>query len=600
MPRSSGPNRRRPLPHVAEQRVESSAEAHAELAEKSAKEQRRLLIRRLRMLAILFGIFILVVLAQLVLTQVLNLSNRPQRAAAQTVDTSRGRIVDRDGVLLATDSFTWEIYLDPRRYKPDKFPPEKVALAAQELGLNPDVIMKALNAKSAVAQVAKNVTREQCVAADTSEAVPQWFWCDGKRKRTYPQGSLAAHVIGFSNQDQMGQAGLESFYNDWLLSSGGWTPAPVTGSGESIPDEWATFLPSPSGRDLVLHLSAPLQHTIEQHLEDAVKRYDASSGSIIVMDPRNGAILSMANWPTFDPNKYAEADPHSLQNPAVSLLYEPGSVFKLVTYGAALDSESIVPEQRFYDEGAKIVGGQKITNSQQRVLGRVSAWDALAESLNTVSAEICLGMGQENFYRYIRLFGFGKPTEIDLETEVAGIVKRPGSAQWSQFDQAANSFGQGISTTPIQMLNAAAAIANHGTLMQPQVAQAVVYDGQLYRLPGRVLDAVVRPETARTLTEMLVYTVENYDLGEDLVPGFVVAGKTGTAEIPEQAGYTNPLTITSFVGFFPAVDPRLVILVKINEPKRARWAEQVALPVFGKVARNAVQIMGLTPNPERP
>ncbi len=577
-----------------------SAEAHAELAEKSAKEQHRLLIQRLRVLAILFGIFIIVVLAQLVLTQVLNLSKGPQRVIAQEVDTSRGRIVDRDGVLLATDSFTWEIYLEPRRYDPKTFPPDQIALAAQELGLNPDVIMKALSAGGAVAQVAKNVTHEQCVAADKGDAVPQWFWCDGKRHRTYPQGSLAAHVIGFSNQDQVGQTGLEAFYNDWLLTSGGWSPAAVTGPGEPIPDEWGAFLPSPNGRDLVLHMSAPLQHVTEQHLEDAVKKYGASSGSIIVMDPRTGAILSMANWPAFDPNNYAAAEMHSLQNPAVSLLFEPGSVFKLVTYGAALDSGSIVPDQKFYDEGVKIVGGQKITNSQKRALWQVSAWDALAESLNTVSAEICLAMGQETFYRYVRLFGFGKPTEVDLGTEVAGIVKRPGSAQWSQFDQAANSFGQGISTTPIQMLNAAAAIANHGTLMQPQVAQAVVYDGKLYRLPVRVLDQVVQPETARTLTQMLVYTVENYDLGEDLVPGFRVAGKTGTAEIPEQAGYTNLLTITTFVGFLPAADPQLVVLVKINEPTKARWAEQVALPVFGKVARDAVQIMDLTPNTERP
>ena len=209
-------------------------------------------------------------------------------------------------------------------------------------------------------------------------------------------------------------------------------------------------------------------------------------------------------------------------------------------------------------------------------------------------------MGQENFYRYVRLFGFGKPTEIDLGTEVAGIVKRPGSTEWSQADQAANSFGQGISTTPMQMLNAAAAIANHGTLMQPQVVQAVVYEGKLYRLPVRTLEQVLRPETAQTLTKMLVYTVENYDTGENLVPGFRVAGKTGTAEIPEQAGYTNPLTIASFVGFFPAADPQLVILVKMNEPKRSRWAEQVALPVFGEVARDAVQIMGMVPNTDMP
>ena len=168
MPGSSGTTRRRPLPHVAEQRVELSAEAQAELAEKASKQERLLLIRRLRMLVILFGVFILVVLAQLLLTQVLKLTNPPQRVVAQTIDTSRGRIVDRDGVLLATDAFTWEIYLDPRRYNPENFTSEMVAQAAKELQLGPNVIMEALGNKGAVAQVAKNVTRQQCLAADES------------------------------------------------------------------------------------------------------------------------------------------------------------------------------------------------------------------------------------------------------------------------------------------------------------------------------------------------------------------------------------------------------------------------------------------------
>ena len=275
-------------------------------------------------------------------------------------------------------------------------------------------------------------------------------------------------------------------------------------------------------------------------------------------------------------------------------------MFKIVTYAAGLDSGSIVPDQQFEDTGLVEIGGSEIANSQQRALGWVSGWDALAESLNTVSAEICIGMGQENFYRYVRIFGFGRPTEIDLGTEVAGIVKRPGSEEWSPYDQAANSFGQGISTTPIQMLNAAGAIANHGVLMQPQVAQALVYDGKMHRLPARVLGQVIKPEVAQTLTEMLVYTVDNYEMSKDLLPGFRVAGKTGTAEIPDQAGYTNPLTITSFVGFFPAADPQMVILVKVNEPTTSRWAEEVALPVFDAVARDAVQIMGLTPNTDLP
>lgn len=567
---------------------------------KTEAAEREILVRRLRLLAIGFMLFVVIVLGQMILVKTINVASQPNQMAAPSVDTSRGRIIDRDGTLLATDAFISEIYLDPSRYKPENFTSEKVALAAEELGIETNVIMEALARRGKASQVLKHATKQQCDSARNSKQVPTWFWCDNKRTRSYPQGPLAAHVVGFADANQLGQAGVEAFYDGWLRSAGSWGAAQLSGPGEPIPQEWELYIPSVSGRDLVLNLSAPLQYSVEQNLAEALAKYQASSGSIIIMDPHNGAVLALANWPEFDPNVYHQAEPLTWQNPSVSLLYEPGSVFKLVTYGAALDLKTITPDQQFEDAGQRKVGEKIITNSQQRRLGWVSGWDALAESLNTISADISLKMGSEEFYRYIRLFGFGKPTEIDLGPEAAGIVKRWGTEAWNPYDQAANSFGQGISVTPIQMVNAVAAIANNGVLLQPQVARALVSNGQMHPLPMRKLADALPPETARTLTQMMVYTVENYDIGKKLVPGFKVAGKTGTAEIPEQAGYTNPLTITSFVGFLPAADPQIVVLVKLNEPKKSRWAEAVALPVFGEVARDAVQILGLSPNTDMP
>jgi cell division protein FtsI (penicillin-binding protein 3) len=349
-------------------------------------------------------------------------------------------------------------------------------------------------------------------------------------------------------------------------------------------------------------MSAPLQYSAEKRLVEALAKYEARGGSIIIMEARTGAVLAMANWPTFDLNSYERAEPAAWQNPSVGLLYEPGSIFKVVTYGAALETRTFTPDQQFNDTGSyEVIKGQKpIRNSQQRKLGWVTGWQALGESLNTVSADLAIKMGPEAFYRYIALFGFGRPTEVDLRAEAPGMVKRYGTEQWNLVDQATNSFGQAISVTPIQMINAVAAVANDGALLQPQVAQALVLNGQVHPLPVRKLEQVLTPETAQTLTQMMVYTVDNYTIGKKLVPGFKIAGKTGTAEIPEQQGYTNPLTITSFVGFLPAADPKIVVLVKIDEPKKSRWAEQVALPVFGDVARDAVQILGLAPNGEMP
>ncbi len=592
--------RRRPLPRLTQVTEEPTPEQRAEQAAKVEAVERKVFIRRLRMLVIGFIAFVVIVLAQMLLVKFINISGLPDQVTAQTVDTSRGRIVDRDGTLLATDNFAWEIYLDPSRYNPKAFTPDKVAAAAQELGIEPNVIMTAIGKGGTWAQLVKNASRPQCEAADNGKQVPSWFWCDGKRQRSYPQGPLAAHVIGFADHDQNGQAGVEGFYDAWLRSAGNWNTSQLTGAGEPIPHEWELFLPSVSGRDLVLHLSAPLQHLVERRLVAALARYEATSGSILVEDVHTGGILALANWPAFDPNVYDTAEPGAWQNPAVGLLYEPGSVFKLITYGAALDLGAIRPDQTFQDTGSRKVGDKVIKNSDLRALGAVSGWDALAESLNTVSADIALKMGPESFYRYVKLFGFGKPTEIDLNPEAAGIVKRWGTEQWSPYDQAANSFGQGISVTPIQMLNATAAIANKGVLLQPQAAKALVSNGMLHPLPVRKLGDVLQPETARTLTRMMVYTVENYKDGKKLAPGFRVAGKTGTAEIPEEAGYTNQLTITSFVGFLPAADPQIVILVKLDKPKKSRWAEQVALPVFGEVARDAIQVLALQPNAEMP
>jgi cell division protein FtsI/penicillin-binding protein 2 len=211
-------------------------------------------------------------------------------------------------------------------------------------------------------------------------------------------------------------------------------------------------------------------------------------------------------------------------------------------------------------------------------------------------------MGRDEFYRYIRQFGFGRPTEVDLAHEVPGTVKRPGTEFWSEYDQAANSFGQGISVTPIQLTSAVGAIANGGTVMQPQVVKGLVRDGQVYSLAPRRLGQAIKPETARILTQMMVYTVDNYVAGPKLVPGYRVAGKTGTAEIPipETGGYTSELSITSFVGFLPAADPQIVILVKLVEPKTSRWAEKVALPVFGAVARDAVWVLKIRPDDRMP
>jgi len=555
---------------------------------------------RVRLLIGFFAIFALAVLIRMVDWQVFR-SARSVEASAQTDDLSRGRIVDSHGLLLVTDSFNWDIYVSPRDYRNDKTTLDLAKIAAT-IGVPVETLTTALAQDGFSVQVAKDVSEAQCLAAKHAKEVPTWIWCDGRRKRVYPLDTLAAHIVGFTNNAQIGRAGLEASYDGWLRTMGNWQADQLPGQPEPLPDEWKTYLPSPAGRDLVLHLDAALQYQVEKRLAEALTKYEAKAGTIIVMNPRTGALLASVSLPTFDPNKTSETTLEQVTDSAVSEPYEPGSVFKLITYAAALDTKRITPDTLFSDPGKLAIGSRVILNAQNKVYGTIAARQALANSVNTISAQICLDMGRDDFYRYIRQFGFGRPTEVDLAHESPGIVKRPGTEAWSQYDQAANSFGQGISVTPIQLISAVGTIANDGIVMQPQIVKGLVWDGNVYNLPPRRLGQAIKPETAHTLTEMMVFTVESYVAGPKLVPGYRVAGKTGTAEIPipETGGYTSDLSITSFVGFLPAADPQIVILVKLVEPKASRWAEKVALPVFGQVARDAVWILKIRPDDRMP
>jgi len=554
---------------------------------------------RIRLLVVVFATFVLAAVTRLASWQLFGATTRSSRASAQSVDLSRGRIVDSHGLLMATDSFIWEIYANPRDYKDAKLKPD-LAKVAEKIGVPEDTLTSALAQESSLAIIARNVTASQCEIARHDKDVPTWIWCDGKRKRVYPQGSLGAQIVGFADSDQNGLTGIEAAYDDWLRTAGSWRTNQLPGEPESIPEGAEDYLPSPGGRDLVLNLDAALQYLVEKYLAEGVVRYQAKAGTIIILDVRTGAVLALANWPTFDPNQPKDASKDAVLNASVSAAYEPGSVFKLFTYAGALDIKQITPETVLTDAGKLEISNKIIYNAENKTYGAITARQALANSVNTISAQICLGMGGEEFYRYVRQFGFGRPTEIDLGPENAGIVKRPGTEYWSLFDQAANSFGQGISVTPIQLASAVAAIANNGTLMQPQVVKGLVLDGQMYRLPPRLMGQAIKPETAHTLAQMMVYTVENYVAGPNLVPGYRVAGKTGTAEIPEQGGYTSKLPIASFAGFLPAADPQIVILVKLVEPQASPWAEQMALPLFGQVAREAVRVLKIAPDNRMP
>ncbi len=364
--------------------------------------------------------------------------------------------------------------------------------------------------------------------------------------------------------------------------------------GSSIPIGPGQYIPPRNGRSLVLTIDRTAQYIVERELAQAVAEFQAESGTVVVLDPNTGGIVAMASWPTYDPNHFAEIDQRYFPDPAVSEQYEPGSVFKVITLAAGLDSEVISPETTIYDSGVIEVGGRTIYNSDRLSHGTVDMTTVLGKSLNVGAAQVAVLLGKERFYHYLRRFGFGRITEVDLDSEGPGTLKSPGDPNWHESDLGTNSFGQGIAVTPLQMAAAMAAVANDGLLMKPYVVQEIIEDDQTLSVQPTVVRRAILPQAARTLTEMLVTAVsQETELAQ--VSGYRVAGKTGTAQIPVPGGYHPTLTVASFAGYLPADDPALVILVVIHKPKTSSWGGEVAAPVFARIAQQLMTLLDVPP-----
>jgi cell division protein FtsI/penicillin-binding protein 2 len=285
------------------------------------------------------------------------------------------------------------------------------------------------------------------------------------------------------------------------------------------------------------------------------------------------------------------------QNPAISAQYEPGSIYKIITMAAAMDAGIITPTTTFNDSGSYTIGGRVIFNSNRAANGEVTVTRALALSLNVITAQIAEELGPEEFYRYVRLFGFGEATNVDLSGEINGLIKTPSDPNWSEADLGTNSFGQGLACTPLQMLNATAAIANGGRLVQPYIVQTRVAEGQAQVTEPIVTRQVIRPETSEAMATMMAEVVGT-SASLAGVDGYAVAGKSGTAQIPSPEGYVQEETIVSFVGFAPADDPKFVLLVKMDrpDPEINVWAGQTAAPVFGRIAERLLDHFSVPPD----
>jgi cell division protein FtsI/penicillin-binding protein 2 len=413
------------------------------------------------------------------------------------------------------------------------------------------------------------------VARDVEAIMDDWgtaaLGISAARKRVYPENELACHLLGFVTYDhEVDYAafyGVEESYNSQLRGQPGSWGGSDDALDLSISIGSSTVALPRDGQDVILTIDRTIQGLAKAELRRTIEEYGAERGTIIVMNPRTGAILAMTSYPGYDPNPLLgqQIDEDLFMNPAVSENYEPGSVFKVITMAAALDAGIVGRYTTYYDQGQIFVGGHLIYNWDRQAYGTTSMTDLLKHSLNVGAATLSTNLGAERFYDYVDRFGFGEPTGIDLPYESTGLMRKPGDGDWREGDLGTNAFGQGIAVTPIQMITAVAAVANGGVLPQPYIVERIEENGQVieefHPQPGR---QAISPWVAEELTEMLIESLTGKENLE--IPGYAIAGKTGTAQIPVTGGYHPVDTIACFVGYAPARDPQFIILVKIDRP----------------------------------
>ncbi len=419
--------------------------------------------------------------------------------------------------------------------------------------------------------------------------------------RYYPEKNIGSHVLGFVGYDGdelVGRYGIEGFWQKELAGKKGEYVFERDASGRLIPIAQRLKAEEENGANIVLTLDRSIQFAACSALEATVLKHGADDGSVIIMEPTTGAILSMCNYPDFDPNNYGEVEDMSVyNNNAIFTPYEPGSIIKGITMAAALETGKVTPATTYEDTGSLEISGYTIHNSDGKAHGIKNMTEVLEESLNTGAIFAARQVGMDLFEKYFKYFGFGKKTGIQLETERNGTIKTL-SYHHNEIFMATASFGQGITATPLQIINAFSAIANKGKLMTPYIIDEIHYpDGKVKKTEPKFIRQVVTTQTAITLSAMLASVVKYGHAQKAGVKGYYIAGKTGTAQVadPETGKYSEDSSIHTFVGFAPVENPRFVMLVKLTHPRSVEFAASSAAPLFGEIAQFLLNYLQVPP-----
>jgi len=571
---------------------------------------------QIKLLSLLFLLGGAVITIRLFNWQILESENLS--AFAKVQQQSRASLPARRGLILASDSFplaaSGQAYilwaaLD-KVQEPDKIASRLASLLVKEdkeatagAKTRPEILEEEEN------RIRKLLTRtdvawvsvKRKVDKNTKEEIEKMRFAglgfDPEEERAYPEASMAAQVLGFVGQDWAGQPkgyfGLEGYYDLTLTGSKGIKSWEKDAFGNPIILGSNHKVTALDGITLKTHLDRSAQYIAETHLKEGVKKFEAAKGTVIVMRPEDGAVLAMSSFPSFDPDRYNDYDKELYTNSAVAESFEPGSIFKVFVMAAALDAEAVKEEDKCECSGPRTIAEYTIESGSKQYYPGSTPREIIEHSDNVGMIWVAEKLGKENFVSYLHKYGIGEATEIDLQGELVPSLREDND--WGLIDMATASFGQGIAATPIQIVRAAAVLANGGKLVYPQIVDKIVGQDWEEDIKPRFGEQAISARAARQITEMMVNGVETKSQMWPIPRGFKVAGKTGTAQIPVAGHYDPEKVVSSFLGFAPAYKPKFVMLVSLKDPKVGQYASQNAAFVWFNIAGDLLPHFGAQP-----
>ena len=551
---------------------------------------------RLLLILSLFASCFLILLGRLLWLQIARAESLSYLAENQhnimvQLEPIRGVVYDRNKNPLAVNLNTNSVYASPKDIINKKDTAERLA---RILDLDSESIAQKIDSDKYFTWIKRKVDYDTAQIIDREGL--RGVGMRKETKRFYPNDTLASHVVGFVGMDNVGLEGLEVTFDGYLRGTAGWSWTVRDAKARNILSKQYRYIPPCDGYDLVLSIDEVIQHIVEKELDRTYKKSRAKAASVIVMDPRTGDILALANRPAFDLNNFVNAKPDSRRNRAVTDIFEPGSVFKIVTASAALETGVVDLEKTFFcEEGSYKVRSHTLHDHKPH--GDLTFREIIEYSSNIGTVKAAELVGKEKIYSSIKQFGFGRRTGIDLPGEVNGITRHP--ADWSGISIAAVPIGQEVAVTPIQLISAVSAVANNGILIKPRIVLEIrdKEGGLVKSFESKPVRRVISEPTAILMKEILQGVVDRGTGRRAEISEYTVCGKTGTAQKIESDGrYSHSKFIASFVGFAPADDPRIAVLVSVDEPKGVYYGGSVAAPAFKRIAENVLRYLKVEPD----